>query len=222
MRAEHPTRPTLACERALWQKGYRHIAGIDEVGRGALAGPVVAAAVIVPSDSLCAEVWADVRDSKLLTPAQRSALATRIEAAALGWGIGLTAAPVIDAIGIAAATRQAMREAIDALTPRPDYLLIDWVKLPAVNIAQESRSKADRDLVSVAAASILAKVYRDQLMTALHDRYPRYGFADHKGYGTSAHCAALDRHGPCPEHRYSFAPLAQPVTLFSESENGPT
>jgi ribonuclease HII len=205
----------------LWQKGYRHIAGVDEVGRGALAGPVVAAAVIVPGDSRCAEVWAEVRDSKLLPPGQRTALATRIKAAALAWGIGLTAAPMIDVMGIAAATRQAMRAAIDALTPRPDYLLIDWVKLSGVNIAQESRIKADRDLVSVAAASILAKVYRDQWMTLLHEDYPLYGFADHKGYSTLAHRAALDRHGPCPQHRYSFAPLAQPLTLFSGCADGP-
>jgi ribonuclease HII len=117
-------------------------------------------------------------------------------------------------MGIAAATRRAMQQAIARLQPPPDYLLIDWVKLPRLNIAQESFAKADRDVIAVAAASILAKVHRDELMAGLHEAYPVYGFAAHKGYGTPAHQRALAEQGPCPEHRYSFAPIARPLTLF--------
>jgi ribonuclease HII len=208
-------RPTLDNEKRLWQAGYQYIAGVDEAGRGALAGPVVAAAVIVPAHSHCCDVWAEVCDSKLLKPAQRSALLPRIQAAAMTWGIGAVDAETIDAIGIAAATKVAMTMAIDQLAPQPDFLLLDWVKLPQVPIAQESRVKADRDLVSVAAASILAKVWRDQHMATLHECYPHYGFSRHKGYGTAAHHAALAEHGPCPKHRHSFAPIARPVTLFA-------
>jgi ribonuclease HII len=208
-------RPTLAAELHLWQGGYQRVAGVDEAGRGALAGPVVAAAVIIPAGSALAGVWAEVDDSKLLSPTRRALLASQVQAAALAWGIGVTPSTVIDQIGIAPATRLAMYAAIKALTPPPDFLLIDWVRLPQINIAQESRAKADRDLASVAAASILAKVHRDGLMAALHESYPHYGFGSHKGYGTPAHLAALQRHGPCPEHRHSFAPVAQPLTLFT-------
>jgi ribonuclease HII len=214
--------PTLDHERLLWQRGYRYVAGVDEVGRGALAGPVLAAALVVPPGSRCAGVWAEVRDSKLLSPAQRTRLAPRIQSAALAWGIGRADAATIDQLGIAAATRQAMCLAIAALQPPPDYLLIDWVKLPRLAITQESRVKADRDLVSVAAASILAKVERDRLMTSLHECYPHYGFAGHKGYGTATHVAALAQCGPCPEHRHTFAPIAQPLTLLAGAADGST
>jgi ribonuclease HII len=209
-----PIKPTLAHETRLWRAGWHYIAGIDEVGRGALAGPVVAAAVIVPPQALLSGIWALVGDSKGLSPAQRTRLAPQIQAAALAWSIGITPATTIDQIGIAAATRQAMQQAVTALHPAPNYLLLDWVKLPQVNLAQESFIKADRDIVSVAAASILAKVARDQFMVALHDRYPIYGFKQHKGYGTAAHLTALQQHGPCAEHRHTFAPLARPLSLF--------
>lgn len=208
--------PTLAYETRLWQSGFARVAGVDEAGRGALAGPVVAAAVILPPGAAVSGVWGQVGDSKLLTTAQRTALAPQIQACALAWGIGSASAALIDQIGIAAATRQAMQAAIDLLQPSPDYLLIDWVKLPRVNIAQRSLIKADREIVSVAAASILAKVYRDQLMVALQDRYPTYGFCTHKGYGTAAHLAAIEQYGPCAEHRHSFAPMAKRSTLFEE------
>ena len=199
--------PTFEEEARLWQAGYRAVAGIDEVGRGALAGPVVAAAVIVPPAAPLAGIWAAVRDSKLLSATQRSALAVEIQAAALAWGVGETPAVEIDAMGIAPATRKAMGAATAALSVTPDYLLIDWVKLPAVMIPQASFIKADQRIVAVAAASILAKVYRDNLLIALHDQYPAYGFAQHKGYGTQAHLAALAAAGPCPEHRHTFAPI---------------
>jgi ribonuclease HII len=210
--------PTLHQESRLWRDGFRHVAGIDEVGRGALAGPVVAAAVMLPPGTQLAGVWTAVRDSKLLTPAQRQALVPQIQASALAWGIGSAAPTLIDQQGIAAATRVAMQQASAALDPTPDYLVIDWVKLPGVKIAQTSLIKADRDIVSVAAASILAKVYRDELMIALHTTYPMYHFHQHKGYGAATHLAALAEYGPCAEHRYSFAPIAQAPTLFDQAE----
>ena len=134
--------------------------------------------------------------------------------AAAGWAVGVVAAAVIDQIGIAAATRRAMAQAIASLTPAPDALLIDWVRLPLVNLPQRCLPKADARIVSVAAASILAKVTRDRLLVAAHDRFPVYGFAAHKGYGTRAHLAALAECGPCVEHRRSFAPVAAAPTLF--------
>lgn len=213
--------PTLDQERALWTGGFRFVAGLDEVGRGALAGPVVAGAVVLDPATAAHPLWLRVRDSKQLTPAQREALAPQIMLAALAWGIGCVPAPVIDRVGIAAATRQAMQEAIAGLAVRPDYLLIDWVKLPSVTIHQHSAPKADQRMVSVAAASILAKVHRDRLMVELDGRYPGYGFARHKGYGAAAHLAAIAQWGPCAEHRYSFAPIAQTPALFeSRTDKG--
>lgn len=209
--------PTLQQEKRLWQMGYTAIAGIDEAGRGALAGPVVAAAVIVPPHSEREGIWAQVADSKLLSPAVRSALAVEIRKEALAWGVGAVSALSIDQIGIAAATRQAMIQAVATLATPADYLLIDWVKLKTLNIPQESFTKADRHIVSVAAASILAKTHRDQLLIDLQQTYPLYGFDRHKGYGTAAHLAALTCHGPCAEHRHTFAPIAQTVTLFEQA-----
>jgi len=198
----------------LWAQGMGRVAGLDEAGRGALAGPVVAAAVIVPPAGCAEGVWAHVRDSKLLSPQRREMLADAIRAAAPAWGVGVVPATVIDRDGIAAATRQAMREAVAALGDPPDYLLIDWVRLPGLNIPQTSVAKADRHMISVAAASIIAKVTRDRLMVATDAAHLGYGFAGHKGYGTRQHLARLTAQGPCPEHRRSFAPLAHRLTLF--------
>ncbi len=207
-------RPTFEFEARLWRQGYRFVAGIDEAGRGALAGPVVAAAVIVPYNSKREGIWATVRDSKLLSPEERRSYAATIRAEATSWGIGTVSAQVIDRTNIAAATRQAMQQAIHALMPAADYLLIDWVRLPMINIAQESHAKADMRMISVAAASILAKVHRDDLLIDLDQRFPMYQFAGNKGYGTAVHRAAIAEHGPCCEHRHSFAPIAQKKSLF--------
>jgi ribonuclease HII len=211
--------PTLDVERSLWVQGFRHIAGIDEAGRGALAGPVVAGAVIVAPECADAALWSSVRDSKLLSPAQRETLSSQIQAHAAAWSIGTVDAAEIDAIGIAAATRRAMQQAISALALCPDHLLIDWVRLPQTPIAQISRPKADRTMASVAAASIIAKVHRDQLMVALDKHFPQYGFAAHKGYGVAAHLATIAQIGPCPLHRHTFAPIARQPTLFADHVN---
>ena len=206
--------PTLDYERELWQAGYRHVAGLDEAGRGALAGPVVAAAVIIAPDQCDHEIWSLVRDSKLLTPAMRQRLAVQIRACALAWSVGMVAAAEIDRIGIAPATRQAMCQAVAALATSPDHLLIDWVRLPMLALPQICVAKADQHMASVAAASILAKVTRDALLVALDDSYPAYGFAQHKGYGSRHHLEVLRQQGPCPEHRHSFAPIAPKPTRF--------
>lgn len=207
--------PSFDHERRLWQSGCRYVAGIDEAGRGALAGPVVAAAVIIDPISAGLPLWQEMRDSKLLTPSRRAALAPQICAAAQAWAVAAAPADAIDAMGIAAATRAAMQGAVAALLPQPQQLLIDWVRLPLVNIPQYSCACADQTIISVAAASILAKVHRDTLMLDLDARYPLYGFARHKGYGAATHLSALNKHGPCPEHRHTFAPIAaQTPPLF--------
>lgn len=189
--------------------GITAVAGLDEAGRGALAGPVVAAAVILPLDDAARlAALADVNDSKQLSAAVRERLFEQITANALAYGIGSASAQFIDAHGIIAATRQAMSEAVSRLHIPPGYLLIDGrIRLPRINLPQQSIIRGDSQSISIAAASILAKVTRDRQMVALDARYPQYSFARHKGYGTAVHCRALDQHGPCPEHRRSFAPL---------------
>lgn len=206
--------PTLVEEERLWQAGYGAIAGVDEAGRGALAGPVVAGAVILPVGCAYAGIWATVKDSKLLSPAQREDLAITIRQEALAWAVGSASAGEIDSMGIAPATRLAMIRAVESLIPRPSYLLIDWVRLAQINLPQESFIKGDRRIVSIAAASILAKTYRDAQLMALHGDYPHYGFHNHKGYAAPVHLAALAEHGPCPHHRHTFAPIRRDESLF--------
>lgn len=201
--------PDLDQEVRLWRAGYGAIAGVDEAGRGALAGPVVAGAVVLPKGAEMAGIWADVRDSKLLSSERREGMVDAIHRAAAGWGVGEASAQEIDDIGIAPATRLAMQRAIEALPARPDYLLLDWVRLARLNLPQESFTKGDRRIVSIAAASILAKVHRDRLLVEMEGSYPGYGFASHKGYGAASHLAAIAARGPCPEHRRSFSPLRQ-------------
>lgn len=206
--------PTFRFEEKIWQEGYERVAGIDEVGRGALAGPVVAAAVILPRSAPEEELWLKLKDSKLLSHETREILAPWIQSHAAGWAIGIAPAQLVDEVNVSVATRSAMMQAVQNLDPRPDYLLIDWVKLPLVNLPQESLAKADTQIVSVAAASIVAKVYRDRLMIELDKRYPLYGFGQNKGYGTPQHRAAIACSGPCSEHRHSFAPISKAHTLF--------
>jgi ribonuclease HII len=195
----------LEFEKQLWEGGWRRVAGIDEAGRGALAGPVVAAAVILPPDLALRQVLHAVRDSKQMTPAEREAWAPRICAAALAWGVGFASAEEIDALGIVAATKQAAERALAALAAQPDSLLTDYLLFPEIELPQTALVKGDRRSLSVAAASVLAKTARDAWMVEQDARYPVYGFARHKGYGTPAHRRALERWGISPLHRRSFA-----------------
>ncbi len=205
--------PTLDEELRLTQDGHGPVAGVDEVGRGAWAGPLVAAAVVLPpvfSPPLADELLlrlANVRDSKTCTPAERATLAATIRAVASGIGVGIVAPDELDRYGLTVGNRLAMHRAVEALPWMPGYLLLDWVKLPELRIPQRAFARGDATSLSIAAASIVAKVERDAMMMALDAIHPGYDFARHKGYGTSVHRAALRLHGPSPVHRYRFAPV---------------
>jgi ribonuclease HII len=188
--------------------GYDRVAGIDEAGRGAWAGPVCAAAVILPLDRKnLTKALAGVRDSKMLSANRRSALRSVVANAALSVGVGWSLSAEVDAVGVAAATRRAMLRAIGCLAEKPDALLIDYVRLPDSALHQRSLASADAQCLSVAAASIVAKVERDRLMAQMDSVYRGYGFAAHKGYGTRRHAHALAALGPCPIHRMTWRPL---------------
>ena len=191
---------------ALRALGHRAVAGVDEAGRGPLAGPVVAGAVVLPVDFH--PPWLDgVRDSKLLTPGQRETLFRHIRESGIGWSYGVVSAEDVDRLGIAPATKEAMLRAIRGLPEPPGFLLIDAVKLPESGLPYKAIIKGDRKCLSIAAASIVAKVTRDRLMAEEDARHPGYGFATHKGYPTREHLARLRSLGPCPIHRRSFAPV---------------
>ena len=189
-------------ERPLWRLGYTPLAGVDEAGRGALAGPVVVAAVVLPCGSYPFD------DSKLLSARARERLAAEIERVALACGVGVATAQEVDAFNVLRATHLAAKRALEQLSPSPAALVTDYLALawPGPVLAP---AKADATSVQVAAASILAKTARDAVMLELEARYPGYGFARHKGYGAPSHLAALARLGPTPEHRLSFRPVAQ-------------
>jgi len=200
--------PDLHHERELAAQGLALVAGLDEAGRGAWAGPVIAAAVILPLHQHDIEALLDgVRDSKQLTARQRDALYPRILQVALAVGVGGAGPSEVDADGVVAATRAAMARAAAQLALAPDALLIDALDLPDVALPQHSLFHADALCLSVAAASIVAKVTRDRMMVELDRHYPGYGLARHKGYGTREHLAALRRLGPAAVHRRSYAPL---------------
>ncbi len=212
--------PSLEHEQIFWRAGFVHVAGLDEAGRGAWAGPVVAAAVILPPDPAIAATLHGVTDSKQLTPQQREALRARIVEVALAWGVGEASAAEIDALGIVTATRLAMQRALDALALAPHALLIDALRLPAVSLPQRAFPRADALSLSVAAASILAKTTRDARMAELEMQAPGYGFARHKGYGTRGHQQALRALGPSAWHRRSFRPVQRALApaLVQEAE----
>lgn len=209
--------PNLNFELTFWRDGYRSIAGLDEVGRGALAGPVVAGAVIFPAvPSRTARAWsraekfraiARVNDSKQLNPSLREDLFEPIRACAICCATGAASHEEIDALGIVRASHLAMRRAIEALPSPPDALLIDALVLPELEIPQQGIIHGDAISLSIAAASVLAKVTRDRMMSDLDTSFPGYDFSRHKGYGTPEHLAALRACGPSPIHRRSFAPL---------------
>jgi len=200
--------PSFAEEEKLAVQGYRYIAGIDEAGRGALAGPVVAAAVILPR-RLKTTWLKQVNDSKLLTADKREYLFAYIQEAAISTGVGIISHQIIDTRNILQATKLAMKQAIDQLSPPPDSLLIDFVSLPEVAISQKGIVNGDGLCLSIACASIIAKVTRDRLMKILSNTYPGYGLEKHKGYWTEEHVANLNRLGPSPIHRRSFHPIKE-------------
>lgn len=202
-----PDAPDLTFETALWQEGITTIAGVDEAGRGAWAGPVVAAAVILPINFSVSSFPMRLRDSKQLSAEKRASLEPVIKAQALAWGIGCADNMEIDRSGIIAATRAAMTRALEALQPAPQHLLIDALFLPEIYTSQTALIKGDQRSLSIAAASILAKTSRDRWMEALAQTEPGYLFERNKGYGTRAHQEALARHGACQAHRFSFSPL---------------
>jgi ribonuclease HII len=196
-------------EKALYDQGYTRVAGIDEVGRGPLAGPVLAAAVILPQ-RVRRSKWVDeVKDSKLLSASRREDLFLNIKEAAVSWGIGMINSQTIDLRGIAKATRLAMVQAVNQISPPPDFALIDYVKVPELTLPQKGVVEGDSICFSIACASIIAKVTRDRIMVELDGLYPGYGFADHKGYGTKKHLDCLQKLGPCPIHRHSFQPVRE-------------
>jgi ribonuclease HII len=200
--------PDLDMEKAAWADGFQCIAGIDEAGRGAWAGPVAAAAVVLPNDDPDLLKRLDgVCDSKMLDANQRERLFDPILQVAVSVGVGMMGPDVIVEQGIATATRLAMLQAIQSLSVEPDFLLIDYIKLPQAKIPQKSIRKGDQKSLSIAAASIIAKVSRDRLMVEMAERYPCYRFQQHKGYGTRYHRAAVDEHGIAPVHRHTWKPF---------------
>ncbi len=205
-------RPSFREERRLKKQGYHGIAGIDEVGRGALAGPVMAAAVILP-DGMDVSWLNQVRDSKQLTPGRREVLFQLIQETAIAIGVGSIPADVIDDVGIAPATRLAMKQAIDRLSPPAEALLIDYFHLPEVSLPQKGVTDGDSLCFSIACASIIAKVTRDHLMAEFDKTYPGYQLAQHKGYGTEGHLTRLRQLGPSPIHRRSFQPVKDAINL---------
>jgi ribonuclease HII len=208
--------PDFAEERILWSRGYRHVAGIDEVGRGCLAGPVTAAAVILPPD------WQPrgLRDSKLLKPEERRRLDVEIRRHAVAWAIAFVSPELIDRINILQATLLASTLAAARLPVRPDALLLDAVALPEVRVHQRVLVSADRLCASVAAASVIAKVARDALMVEFDAIYPGYDLAGNKGYAAPEHRAGLAALGLCPIHRLSFAPCRdrEQMTLWQDAQ----
>ncbi len=196
-------RPDLHLERALWESGYRYVAGVDEAGRGALAGPVAAAVVVLPP-SLEPDALAGVFDSKMMTPAQRVFWARKVQEKALAWAVGYASPAEIDAWGILPALYVAVQRALGWLRPAPDFLLLDYLRLPTCVLPQVGVVRGDQQVLSIAAASVLAKTHRDAWMERLGKRYPQYGLAQHKGYGTAQHRAALAQYGFSPVHRHTF------------------
>ncbi|MEX2223566.1 MAG: ribonuclease HII [Candidatus Rokuibacteriota bacterium] len=201
-------------ESAAWRRGITRLAGVDEAGRGPLAGPVVAAAVVLEPGARIA----GVDDSKRVPPEERRRLFDVIRARAVGIGVAVVDHVTIDRINILQATRLAMGQALTALAVEPELVLTDFVVVPGLRCPQRNLVEGDRRSASVAAASIIAKVTRDRIMEAADLEFPAYGFGRHKGYATLEHREALDRHGPCALHRRTFAGIWNQIALFSRNE----
>lgn len=199
-----PEFPDLSFESKLWEAGKWLVAGIDEAGRGALAGPIVAGVVVLPPDCSIAACLQGVRDSKQMSPAKRELWAERIQALALAWGVGYASHLEVDELGVVPATLLAARRAIGTLPIAPQHLMLDFLHLPEAVVPQTSLVKGDARSLSIAAASVLAKTSRDHWLDSMDDFYPGYGFRAHKGYGTRVHRLAIAQQGMCPIHRLSF------------------
>ncbi len=206
--------PDLAFETALHTRGYPRIAGVDEAGRGPLAGPVTAAAVILPLGFSCP----GLDDSKKLSAAKRQKIYEQLTGESeIIWAVATASHEEIDRLNILRATHLAMRRAAEALNPRPDHCLIDGLPLRDFPFPYDAIVKGDGLSLSIAAASIIAKVTRDRLMAEIDREFPQFGFAKHQGYGTKAHLEALRNHGPCRHHRRSFQPVAQCTLPFDSA-----
>ena len=202
-----PAAPDLAFEFALWENGLESVAGIDEAGRGAWAGPVTAAVVVFPAYFALPQNLVFIRDSKQLSAEKRTALEPLIKQKAMAWSVGWASNQEIDCLGILPATRLAMTRALELLKLTPQHLLIDALFIPEYPCGQTGLLKGDQRALSIAAASILAKTARDKFMEAFASKISGYAFERNKGYGTRAHQAALSSHGPCSAHRFSYAPV---------------
>lgn len=195
-------------ERWAWRMGFSRVAGADEAGRGALAGPLVAAAVILPCTD-GADAWEELNDSKLLSPAKRSRLFSRIVSRAVSWSFSCVSPAEIDALGVQEGNLRALQHAVLLLESKPELVVVDYYSLPDLGIPQWNMIRADRISLNVAAASVVAKVIRDRLMLYWSLKYPQYGFQCNKGYGTREHMEALNTFGPAPCHRRSYGRVKQ-------------
>jgi ribonuclease HII len=201
------------------QQGYQLVAGVDEVGRGCLAGPVVAAAVIMPRDK-CPSWFKKVKDSKLLTPEQRESLSPLIHEKAISIGTGVVYSDFIDTEGMTRSVRLAMSKAIENLLPQPDFILVDYLTIPGLQVPQKGVVDGDTLCFSIACASIIAKVFRDRMMAELAQKYPGYGLAQNKGYGTEEHIVCLRKLGPSAIHRHLFRPVKNTAQLSFDDVEG--
>ncbi len=200
--------PTLRIEQSFWKRGVSLVAGVDEAGRGAFAGPIVAGAVMIRDPRVFTRSGLmRIRDSKTVSEKEREELYERLIASGIMWSVGIIDVGRIDRVGIGRANREAIVRAVTTLKTAPEHVLVDVIRVHELTIPYTSVPDGDGRVFSIAAASIIAKVTRDRMMRQLHEQYPQYGFAEHKGYGTPAHQRALKENGVCPEHRQSFAPI---------------
>lgn len=210
-----PKRPDLSFEKTIWRQGLTYVVGVDEAGRGSLAGPVSAGAVILPGeDPQLMDKLVGVRDSKLMTPTAREVWAGVIKEVALAWAVGFATACEIDQVGIVPATCLAAKRALDKLAHNVDFLLIDYITLPDIKVPQKPLIKGDARSLTIASAAILAKTTRDAILVEMDEEFPGYNFASNKGYATKAHRLAIKALGPCKQHRKSFSPIAEFYSLF--------
>ena len=210
-----PDHPDLTFERDLWQRGAKIVAGVDEAGRGALAGPVAAGAVVLSPEAVDIEnSLKKVRDSKEMTPGERDFWAGAIKEEALAWGVGFASNTEIDDMGILPATCLAASRALVQLAMRVEHILVDYITLPDETSPQTALVRGDARSLSIACASVLAKTSRDALLVQMDEAFPGYDFTRNKGYATRAHRLAIGKLGPCPQHRHTFAPVKDYYSLF--------